>query len=427
MSVVIRPARRLRGVLTMPGDKSISHRAVLFNALTAGIARVDNFLPGADCQATVQCVQALGAEVVFETDQRLTVRGAGRLREPVVVLDAANSGTTARLLAGILAGQPFFSVLSGDASLCARPMGRVVAPLWQMGARIQGRCDATLAPLAITGGGLTGIDFRLPVASAQLKSALLLAGLFADGTTTVHEPVPSRDHTERMLSAMGAKLDRGNGSISVRRSELAPLDCSVPGDISAAAFWLVAAAAHPDADLVLHGVGVNPTRTGILDVLRAMGASITALEERTVGGEPVADLHVQSAALHGVEIGGSLIPRLIDELPALAVAASFARGQTVIRDAAELRTKESDRIATTAAELRKAGVFVEERPDGLTIEGGKPMGASFVSYGDHRLAMATATLGLLASGESRLEDAEAVRVSYPEFWQDFITAGGGLD
>jgi 3-phosphoshikimate 1-carboxyvinyltransferase len=425
--VRIRPAARLEGEICVPGDKSISHRALLFNALAEGEARVTNFLNGVDCRSTIGCLNALGVAIDFEGESVVRVRsvGAGGLREPADVLDAGNSGTTTRLLSGILAGQPFFSVISGDASLRSRPMGRVVEPLRRMGAEIRGRGGDTLAPLAIRGGELRALDYTLPVASAQLKSALLLAGLFAEGETVVREPVPSRDHSERMLAAMGARLERAPGEIRVRRGPLRALDWEVPGDVSAAAFWLVAATIHPEARVRLRNVGLNPTRSGLVDVLRAMGARLRAVEERTVGGEPVADLVVESAALHGVAVGGELIPRLIDEVPALAVAAAVAQGRTEIRDAAELRGKETDRIATTAAELRKLGAAVEERPDGLVIEGGRPLrGAALASRGDHRLAMALAVAASVAEGDSSLDGSSAVEVSYPGFWRDLATIGG---
>jgi 3-phosphoshikimate 1-carboxyvinyltransferase len=325
-----------------------------------------------------------------------------------------------RLLAGLLAGQPFFSVLTGDASLRSRPMERVVDPLRAMGARIQGRAEGARPPLAIEGGSLRGIRYRLPVASAQVKSALSLAALYGEGETVLEEPAPSRDHTERMLRAMGAEVKGSDGDglrISPLQGEMAPLSLRVPGDISAAAFWMVAAAAHSDAEIRLTGVGVNPSRSGIIDALAGMGASVALEEERMWGCEPVADIVVRSSSLRGTNVEGSLIPRLIDEIPVLAVAACLAEGETVIRDAHELRLKESDRIRTTVLELRRLGAHIEELPDGMVIQGvGRLKGGSCGSHGDHRLAMTLAVAGLLAQGETVVRGAEASSISYPVFW-----------
>ncbi|MBI2303983.1 MAG: 3-phosphoshikimate 1-carboxyvinyltransferase [Chloroflexi bacterium] len=415
---------QLVGEITPPGDKSLSHRAVIFNAIAQGRARVTNFLPGADCQATIACMRALGVSIQEDDDEReLVVEGVGKegLREAETVLDAQNSGTTMRLLAGLLAAQPFFSVITGDVSLRSRPMGRIAVPLRQMGASVWGRQGGSLPPLAIAGGRLSGIDYQMPVASAQLKSALLLAGLYARGETHLEEPAPSRDHTERMLEAMGVELRReGNRVALVPPSQpLRALDIHVPGDISSAAFWLVAGTIHPRARIVVRGVGMNPTRTGILDVLRAMGAMLKVEKAREERGELVADVMVESRPLRGVEIGGDLIPRLIDEAPIIALAAAAAQGTTIIKDAAELRVKESDRISTTVAELRRFGVNIEEMPDGMIIRGGGELqGATCKSYGDHRLAMTLAMAGLVARGETFVRDAEIVDVSYPHFWED---------
>jgi 3-phosphoshikimate 1-carboxyvinyltransferase len=423
---VVRPARRLEGTLIPPGDKSISHRALLLNAIAGGDAVVENFLDGEDCRATLRCLRSLGVEVREEgmAGEGLRLRVSGRgldgLAESEDVLDAGNSGTTMRLMAGLLAGRPFLSVLTGDASLRSRPMGRVVEPLRSMGATVAGRRGDTLAPLVIRGGRLHAVDYRLPVASAQVKSAVLLAGLYADGVTAVHEPAPTRDHTERMLEAMGAPVEAGGCTVRIRRPDAAlrPLSLRVPGDISSAAPWLVAGAVHPEAELRVVGVGLNPTRTGALEVLQAMGADLEVLEERVVGGEPVGDVVVRSSRLRGAEIGGGLVPRAIDELPVLALAAVFAEGTTVIRDAGELRLKESDRIAAVAGELRKLGADVVETEDGMVIRGtGRLEGARCGSHGDHRLAMVLGTAGLLAVGETVVEDAEATEVSYPSFWE----------
>jgi 3-phosphoshikimate 1-carboxyvinyltransferase len=425
----VRPLPSFRGTIRVPGDKSISHRAAILGALGEGRTVARGFLSSADTDATLRCIAALGVQWTLDGDV-LTVHGAGLsgLREPTDVLDCSNSGTTMRVLAGVLAAQPFLSVLTGDASLRSRPMERVAAPLRSMGATVLTRGDG-LAPLAILGGALRPIRYRLPVASAQVKSAVLLAGLFADGVTAVEEPAPSRDHTERMLAAMGADVRRESNivSISGMSGGLSPLDLTVPADLSAAAFWMVAAACAPDAEVRLPAVGVNPTRRGIIEALQTMGACVEVGEERLAGGEPVADLVVRSSRLRGASFGGELIPRLQDEVPALAVAAVFAEGRTVVRDAAELRVKESDRISMLAAGLRAMGARVEELPDGFVIDGtGRLRGARVESHGDHRLAMAFAVAGLLAEGETEIDDAECVGVSYPGFWDDIDRLRAGV-
>jgi 3-phosphoshikimate 1-carboxyvinyltransferase len=427
----VRPARRLCGAVAVPGDKSISHRAAIFNALADGDAVVENFLAGDDCLSTLSVLSALGVESTLDRSgdrPSLRVRGSGidGLREPADVLDCGNSGTTMRLMSGVLAGQPFHTVLTGDDSLRARPMDRIATPLRQMGARIDGRDGGRFAPLSVRGGGLAGIHYAMPVASAQVKSAVLLAGLFAEGATTVEEPEPTRDHTERMLSAIGARVEREGPAVRLTPGDrLRPLSMRVPNDVSAAAFWLVAAVVHLDAELRLDGVGMNPTRTGIIDVLREMGADIAVEEERQVAGEPVADLVVRSSELRGVTVDGSMIPRLIDEVPALAVAAAFAHGATEIRDASELRVKESDRIASVVSELRALGVEISEQPDGMRIEGGGGVrGGSVRSFGDHRLAMALAAAGLASRDGVVVEGAESAAVSYPEFWEHLDAVAG---
>jgi 3-phosphoshikimate 1-carboxyvinyltransferase len=422
----ISPPRRLSGTLVVPGDKSISHRAAILNAIAVGAATVENFLPANDCLATLDCLRALGVSWSLDRtggeSAKLSMNGQGidGLCESGNVLDARNSGTTMRLLTGLLAGRPFLSILTGDESLRSRPMDRIVVPLLAMGAQIWGRGGDALAPLAIKGGPLRGIHYQSPVASAQVKSALLLAGLQAEGEVTLEEPTRSRDHTERMLRAMGVTLEEDGSAIrlpSISRG-LRPLSLRVPGDMSAAAFWLVAGALHPDAEIRLPGVGMNPTRTGLLDVLREMGADIKVTNKGTQGGEPVADLSVRSSRLEGTTVEGPLVVRLIDEVPVLAVAAALARGRTVIRDVAELRVKESDRIAATAEELRRLGARIEEHPEALIIEGVQALeGAPCDSHGDHRLAMALAVAGMVARGDTLLAGAEAVGVSYPNFWQ----------
>ncbi|MBM4462981.1 MAG: 3-phosphoshikimate 1-carboxyvinyltransferase [Chloroflexi bacterium] len=421
----ISPCPILKGEITPPGDKSISHRAVLLNSIAQGKARLSNFSPGADCASTVACLQALGVKItqVASDPPGLEVQGVGKkgLREADDVLNAGNSATTMRLLTGLLAAQPFLSIITGDDSLRSRPMDRVIQPLRLMGARIWGRGGDSLGPLAVKGGELHGIDYVLPVASAQIKSAVLIAALFADGTTTVQEPAKSRDHTERLLQAMGVKLKMNGASLSLSSPvpALNSIDLDIPGDISSAAYWLVAAAIHPNAQVKVKNTGINPTRTGIIDVLLRMGARLRIENQRRVGDEPVADLVIESSELAGVEIGGDLVPRLIDEIPVIAVVACAARGTTVIKDAAELRVKETDRIRSLARELSKLGADVEEMPDGMVIHGrAKLHGATCSSHRDHRLAMALAVAGLIAEGQTVIEHAEAAGISYPSFWQD---------
>jgi 3-phosphoshikimate 1-carboxyvinyltransferase len=424
-SISLSAPRQLRGVVHVPGDKSISHRAVILNAVAGGPARITNFLPGADCLSTIACVRALGVAVEHEGTE-VQVHGAGLhgLREPADVLDCGNSGTTLRLLTGLLAGAPLFAVLTGDASLRSRPQCRIVAPLRALGAWLDGRDHGDRAPLAVRGARLQGGHYALPVASAQVKSALLLAALAGEGPLTLTGQIASRDHTERMLRAMGVDLQINPEQIVLHPPTDPllpyPLALRVPGDPSSAAFWWVAAAIHPDAELTTVGVCLNPTRTGALDVLRAMGAAVEITDERLEGSEPVGNVTVRSSALRGTTIGGELIPRLIDEIPVLAVAAACATGDTLIRDAQELRAKETDRIATVAAGLAALGVAVEPTTDGMGIVGrGGPalIGAELHSYGDHRLAMAWAIAALVASGTTQIHDPEAVAVSYPGFWE----------
>ena len=418
----------LRGEITPPGDKSISHRALILNSIARGRARIDNLAPGGDVGATISCLRALGVEIIEEGGM-LTVSGVGRagFREPTDVLQAGNSATTMRLLAGLLAAQPFLSIVTGDDSLRSRPMGRLIQPLRLMGAQIWGRGSDSLAPLAIKGNKLKGIDYRLPVASAQIKSAILIAALFAQGNTTVVEPARSRDHTERFLKAMGVNIHRrGTRSELIPFAPGSPIDVRVPGDISAAACWLVAGAIHPDAQIKVINTGINPTRSGIMDVLLQMGARLSVEWPRKESGELVADIVIESSDLVGTQIGGSLIPRLIDELPLIALAASFARGTTTIVDAQELRVKESDRISDTVRELSRLGVDIEEMPDGMVIRGGRKLtGGECASHRDHRLAMTLGIAALVAQGETVIHDAEVVAMSYPNFWQDLerLTSG----
>lgn len=432
MNLVTHPADGLYGTAAVPGDKSISHRAALFAALAEGTSVIENFLPGGDCLATVGCLRALGVPVTELSLTTLQIEGVGLhgLQEPAAPLDCVNSGTTMRLLAGLLAGQRFFSVLAGSPQLTRRPMARVVEPLRRMGATIYGRQEGRLAPLAIQGSRLGGTDYALPVASAQVKSAILLAGLYGSGLAIVREPGPSRDHTERMLAAMGAPVTVLGPVISSERPQAAlrPLAITVPGDLSSAAFLLAAAVLVPGGQVTITGVGVNPTRTGILDILQQMGAELVVENGRLEAGEPVADVTVRHSPLRGVEVGGAMIPRAIDELPVLAVLATQARGRTVVRDAAELRVKETDRIATVAAELRRLGAAVEERPDGFVVEGpARLQSAPVSSHGDHRLAMALAVAGLVAKGALLIEDTACIADSYPGFVRALRKLGAQLE
>lgn len=419
MPLVIRPGGILRGRTRVPGDKSISHRAAMLGTLAEGETVIENFLAGEDCLATLNCLRALGAEVEGPAGGvvRITGRGLTGLSEPEDVLDARNSGTTMRLLLGILAGQPFFSVLTGDATLRARPMARVVAPLSRMGARIMGRAGEAKAPLAIRGGSLTGGSFTIATASAQVKSAILLAGLLAQGETAVTEPAASRDHTERLLRAFGAVVDREGLRVTVAgRPRLTGQAVRVPGDISSAAFLLAAAAILPGSDLTVEDVGLNPTRTGVLDVLTAMGADVRVEDMREECGEPVGSVRIRSGSLSGTVVAGDLVPRLIDEIPVLAVCAACAQGTTVIRDAAELKVKESDRITTVAGLLSRLGADITATSDGLVVRGGRPLtGAVLEGFTDHRLAMAAAVAGLVARGETVIPGEKVIDVSFPGF------------
>lgn len=414
--------RGLQGRIQVPGDKSISHRALMLGAIAQGETRIKGLLLGEDPRSTAACFQAMGATISNLEAEWVTVQGlgVGQLQEPTQVLDAGNSGTTLRLMLGLLASQPgrFFTV-TGDGSLRSRPMARVIRPLTEMGATIWGRDNNRLAPLAVRGQSLKPIHYRSPVASAQVKSCILLAGLTVDGDTTVTEPSLSRDHSERMLQAFGARLTTNPEERRVTLhgpSQLQGQTVVVPGDISSAAFWLVAAAIVPDSDLVIENVGINPTRTGILEALQQMNADITLENQRSATGEPVADLRVRTSQLKACTIGGDIIPRLIDEIPILAVAALFAEGTTRIQDAEELRVKESDRIAVMASQLARLGASVVERPDGLEISGGASLlGTDVDSHTDHRIAMSLAIAALRAKESTQIHRAEAAAVSYPPF------------
>jgi 3-phosphoshikimate 1-carboxyvinyltransferase len=427
-TITVRQARSLGGEITVPGDKSLSHRAVLFSALADGQTIIEGFLPGEDCVCTMRMLQAMGCVIEVDSKTRLIVHGtSGKLQPPLEPLDCGNSGTAMRLMAGVLAGQPFTSKLIGDASLSGRPMKRIVDPLTTMGAKIKGQGKTHTAPLEITGGPLIGIEYTLPVASAQLKSCLLLAGLFATGTTAITEKTPSRDHTERLLAHFHAPsnidIDPETDARTIRLrggTKLHGRDFNVPGDFSSAAFWIVAAAAMPGADLMVTNLGLNGTRTGLLSVLTRMGANISeAITDSAC--EPFGNVRINGRKLRGTKIAGAEIANVIDELPIIAVAGALAEGETEIRDAKELRVKETDRIAAMATNLRAFGVQVTEHEDGMTIHGAgaeKLHGAKVGSFGDHRIAMASAILGLFAKGETVISETGCIATSYPTFEDD---------
>jgi len=418
-ALTIKKAAPLRGNITLPGDKSISHRAIIFSCLSSGKCRITNICSGEDASRTLEIFKHMGveAEQTGPYDHVIYGKGLKGLTEPASVLYTGNSGTTTRLMTGLLSAQRFFTVLSGDSSLNTRPMKRVVEPLRLMGATICGRSDGNFAPLAITGSQLRGIDYSLTVASAQIKSCLMLAGLYAEGMTTITEPAQSRDHTERMLEHLGVPVTRKAASVSIASAaEIRPEQYEIPGDISSAAFYMVAALIVPGSEIRLKGIGVNPTRTGCIDILKKMGGSIELENQRSMYGEPVADIIVRSSRLKATAIGGDLIPRAIDEIPILAIAAACAEGATVVSDAAELRIKESDRIATMCSELKKCGISAREQKDGMIITGAESLsGGICQSHGDHRIAMSLAIAGLMAKTELTVEDCECINTSFPEF------------
>lgn len=422
MKTEIKKIRRACGEITIPGDKSISHRAVMLGAIADGTTHIKGFLKGADCLSTIDCFRKLGIEIDV-TDEVITVYGKGLhgLKKPSETLYTGNSGTTTRLLCGLLCAQNFDSEITGDSSICRRPMGRVTRPLSLMGADIENEH----CPLKIHGRQLTGITYDMTVASAQVKTALILAGLYAEGETVINEAKKSRDHTELMLGAMGANIEVDGLQIRVNATNtLTSQNITVPGDISSAAFFIVLGTIMPDSDITIKNVGINPTRTGILDVLLDMGADITLINKRTEAGEPVADIRVRSSELHGVRIDGAVIPRLIDEIPIIAAAALFADGTTIIADAAELKVKETNRINAVTTELKKCGADIIPTDDGMIIHGNKPLcSADFKTYGDHRMAMSLAVAAQFTSGVSTLDDAECVAVSYPEFFNDLYRIG----
>ena len=421
----IKKQTRLRGELTVPGDKSISHRAVMFGSLAQGTARITHFLEGADCLSTISCFRKMGVDIERNASEIL-VHGKGLhgLSAPSEILDVGNSGTTTRLISGILAGQSFTSELNGDASIQSRPMKRIMTPLQSMGADIVSIKGNGCAPLRITGKPLQAVHYQSPVASAQVKSCVLLAGMYADGITRVTEPVLSRNHTEIMLNYLGAKVTSQGTTASIEPEPLLKArEIQVPGDISSAAYFIAAGLLTPDSQILLRNVGINPTRDGILKVCRAMGADITLLNVNEEG-EPVADLLIRSSQLHGTTVEGSIIPTLIDEIPMIAVMAAFAEGTTVIRDAAELKVKESDRIAVVTEGLRRMGADIQPTEDGMIIHGGKPLqGAKINSYLDHRIAMSFAVAGTVCDGTMDIVKGDCVNISYPEFYKDLYSLG----
>lgn len=418
--ITVNPKSKISGDIYSPGDKSISHRSVMIGSIAEGITEVRNFLPSEDCNATINAYEKMGVYIERLSESHIKVHGVGLkgLNEPYDVLDMGNSGTSMRLIGGILAGQPFYSVMTGDASLRNRPMGRIAEPLRLMGAKIYGR-KGDLAPITILGGGLKAIDYQTPVASAQIKSCVILAGLFADGETSVTETIESRDHTERMLSAFGAEIHSNGLTKKVKGyPKLIGQKINIPGDISSAAYFISAGLLCENSNIIIRNVGVNPTRTGIIDALKEMGGYISIENGREESGEPVADLYVKSSNLKGRSFSGDIIVRMIDEIPLLALVASQADGETVIRNAGELRVKESDRIKVTVNELSKIGANIYELSDGMVIQGATRLhGGECESFGDHRMAMTLAIAGLISNNGTTINNIECVNTSFPNFWK----------
>lgn len=417
----------LKGELSIPGDKSISHRAIMFGSLAKGTTQVSHFLQGADCLSTISCFQKLGISIE-NNGSNIQIHGKGLhgLTAPSTILDCGNSGTTTRLISGILSGQNFSSTLTGDASIQKRPMKRIMDPLGQMGARITSLHQNNCAPFTIEGGRLKGISYQSPIASAQVKSAILLAGLYADGETSVTEPYVSRNHTEIMLRFFGADVSTQDTTATIQPEPvLEGQKISVPGDISSAAYFIAAGLLVPGSEILLKNVGINPTRAGILEVVKNMGGNVSLLNINTDNGEETADLLIQSSSLHGTTVGGAIIPTLIDEIPIIAIMAAFAEGTTIIKDAAELKVKESNRIQVMVDNLSAMGCDIEGTEDGMIIHGGKPLhGATIDSYKDHRIAMSFAVASLLAEGETSIIDGNCVDISFPTFYQDFNKLAG---
>ncbi|MFP3152847.1 3-phosphoshikimate 1-carboxyvinyltransferase [Lachnospiraceae bacterium ZAX-1] len=422
----IRKASYLKGEVSIPGDKSISHRGIMFGAISNGLTEITNFLQGADCLSTISCFEKLGIQIQNKGNT-VYIHGKGLhgLAAPSKLLDVGNSGTTIRLISGILCGQSFKTTLTGDFSIQKRPMNRIFTPLSMMGAQIESLAQENFAPFTIHGSTLAGIHYYSPVASAQVKSAVLLAGLYGDSTTKVTEPVASRNHTELMLSAFGATVTVQNKTASIEPNPmLSGQKIEVPGDISSAAYFIVAGLIMPNSEILIQNVGINSTRDGMIRVARNMGGNLTFLNKRMISGEPVADLLVTSSSLHGITICGDIIPTLIDEIPAIAVMAAFAEGETIIKDAQELKVKESNRIDSVVNNLTRMGAKIKATDDGMVIDGGPPLrGCEIETNADHRIAMSFAVAGLAAQGDTILKDGECVTVSYPKFYQDLMKLG----
>tara|TARA_A100001037_G_scaffold30993_1_gene24435 strand:+ start:3737 stop:5050 length:1314 start_codon:yes stop_codon:yes gene_type:complete len=437
LSVTVLKSNQLRGEINIPGDKSISHRAVIFNSMASSKKiSIRNFLPGEDCYSTVNIMRELGVDIKIENDKNskpiIIVNGVGLhgFHEPASILNCGNSGTTTRLISGALAGRDFISILSGDKSLNSRPMARIIQPLSEMGARIFGRENNRFAPLIFAGGLLDSINYKMPVASAQIKSCIIIAALRAKGITKISQTAISRDHSERMLLAMGAKVTQDKLDIYIEPSDMDSIDVEVPGDISSAAFWMIAGICHPDSELLLKNVGINKTRSGIITILKKMNAKIEILNKKDVAGEPVADIYVRTSDLRSTEISGDIIPLLIDEIPIIALAASFAEGVTEIKNAEELRVKESDRITTTVNFLKSCGVEILPTKDGMIINGNPDLSlkyGSFSSEMDHRITMTMAVAGLLSSNGVNIIDDETANVSYPNFWKELSNLGAKIE
>ncbi len=437
MSVTVLKSNQLRGEINIPGDKSISHRAVIFNSMASSKKiSIRNFLPGEDCYSTVNIMRELGVDIKIENDKNskpiIIVNGVGLqgFHEPASILNCGNSGTTTRLISGALAGRDFISILSGDKSLNSRPMARIIQPLSEMGARIFGRENNRFAPLIFAGGLLNSINYKMPVASAQIKSCIIIAALRAKGITKISQTAISRDHSERMLLAMGAKVTQDKLDLYIEPSDIDSIDVEVPGDISSAAFWMIAGICHPDSELLLKNVGINKTRSGIITILKNMNAKIEILNKKDVAGEPIADIYVRTSDLRSTEISGDIIPLLIDEIPIIALAASFAEGVTEIKNAEELRVKESDRITTTVNFLKSCGVDILPTKDGMIINGNPDLSlkyGSFSSEMDHRITMTMAVAGLLSSNGVNIIDGETANVSYPNFWKELSNLGAKIE